>query len=213
MRKSHEFFEVCRTPELATKITLQPIQRYTGLLDASIIFSDILVIPQAMGMEVLMNPGPQFPNPLVTPADFSKLSPVVDVNKELKYVFDAITRTRTELNGEVPLIGFCGAPWTLFAYMIEGGGSKTLQLAKTWIFKYPEESKTLLLRIADVCVDFLVGQVKAGAQVRLLSIPPQNRHGPHFCSFSKFSIPGQESSPRTISLHSRSQLSNTYPPM
>lgn len=92
--------------------------------------------------------------------------PEVDVEKELKYVFDAITLTRTQLDGEVPLIGFCGAPWTLFAYMIEGGGSKTLQLAKTWIFKYPEESKALLQRIATVCADFLVGQIKAGAQVR-----------------------------------------------
>ncbi|KAG5339358.1 Uroporphyrinogen decarboxylase [Termitomyces sp. T112] len=165
MRESHEFFEICRTPDLATKITLQPIQRYTGLVDASIIFSDILVIPQAMGMEVLMNPGPHFPDPLVTPADISKLSDVVDVQKELKYVFDAITQTRRELNGEVPLIGFCGAPWTLFAYMIEGGGSKTLQKAKTWLYRYPEESKALLSRIADVCVDFLVGQVRAGAQL------------------------------------------------
>lgn len=112
-----------------------------------------------------MNPGPQFPEPLDTPDDVRKLKDVVDVNEELDYVFKAITRTRMELNGEVPLIGFCGAPWTLFAYMIEGGGSKTLQKAKTWLFKYPEESLALLKRIADVCVDFLVGQVKAGAQV------------------------------------------------
>lgn len=165
LRESHEFFEICQTPALATEITLQPIRRYTGLIDASIIFSDILVVPQAMGMEVIMNPGPQFPDPLVTPDDVSKLSQKVDVDKELKYVFDAITQTRTELDGEVPLIGFCGAPWTLFAYMIEGGGSKTFQKVKTWIFKYPEESKALLLRIADVCVDFLVGQVRAGAQL------------------------------------------------
>jgi uroporphyrinogen decarboxylase len=168
LRESHEFFEICRTPSLATEITLQPIRRYTGLLDASIIFSDILVIPQAMGMEVLMNPGPYFPKPLVTPEDAINLRSVVDVDKELGYVFQAITMTRKELKGEVPLIGFCGAPWTLFAYMIEGGGSKTLQKVKAWIFKYPEESKTLLLRIADVCVDFLVGQVKAGAQVRIV---------------------------------------------
>lgn len=113
-----------------------------------------------------MNPGPHFPEPLDTPADISKLSTHVDVDKELGYVFAALTRTRKALNGEVPLIGFCGAPWTLFAYMVEGGGSKTFQKSKTWIFKYPEESKALLLRIADVCVDFLVGQVKAGAQVR-----------------------------------------------
>ena len=177
---------------MATEITLQPIRRYTGLLDAAIIFSDILVVPQAMGMEVQMKPGPYFPDPLVTPADVAKLRSVVDVDTELKYVFDAISRTRRELDGEVPLIGFCGAPWTLFAYMIEGGGSKTFEKAKIWIFKYPEESKALLLRIADVCVDFLVGQVKAGAQVNLnlffyhTHIVSNQNH-----SSSRFLIPGQ----------------------
>jgi uroporphyrinogen decarboxylase len=135
------------------------------LVDAAIIFSDILVVPQAMGMEVLMNPAPFFPAPLDTPADIARLRERVDVYKELDYVFAAITRTRHALRGEVPLIGFCGAPWTLFSYMIEGGGSKTLQKAKTWLFKYPQESKTLLSRIADICVDFLVAQVDAGAQV------------------------------------------------
>ncbi len=166
MRATHEFFEICRTPDLATEITLQPIRRYTGLIDASIIFSDILVIPQAMGMEVLMNPGPHFPDPLNTPDDIAKLSKDVDVDQELGYVFKAITQTRIALDGEVPLIGFCGAPWTLFVYMVEGGGSKTLQKSKSWLLKWPEESKTLLVRIADVCVEYLVGQVKAGAQVR-----------------------------------------------
>jgi uroporphyrinogen decarboxylase len=165
IRKDHEFFEICRTPSLATEITVQPIKRYSGLIDASIIFSDILVIPQAMGMEVQMNPGPHFPDPLSTPEDIKKLTKVVDVHKELKYVFEAITSTRIALGGEVPLIGFCGAPWTLFAYMVEGGGSKTFTKVKTWIFMYPKDSKALLMRIADVCVDFLVGQVKAGAQV------------------------------------------------
>jgi uroporphyrinogen decarboxylase len=171
VREDHEFFEICRAPELATEITLQPIRRYTGLVDASIIFSDILVVPQAMGMEVLMNPGPHFPDPLVTPVDIDKLSPHVDVNKELGYVFEAITKTRMALKGEVPLIGFSGAPWTLFVYMIEGGGSKTLQKAKSWLYKYPDESKALLNRIADVCVDYLVGQVRAGAQVINFTIP------------------------------------------
>jgi len=118
-----------------------------------------------MGMEVQMNPGPHFPEPLGVPADVSKLSRTVDVDKELGYVFQAITMTRKELDGQVPLIGFSGAPWTLFAYMIEGGGSKTLQKAKTWLFKYPEESKALLMRIADICIDYLVGQAKAGAQL------------------------------------------------
>ncbi|KAF9451743.1 uroporphyrinogen decarboxylase [Macrolepiota fuliginosa MF-IS2] len=187
VRESHEFFEVCRTPELATIITLQPIERYTGLLDASIIFSDILVVPQAMGMEVQMNPGPYFPDPLVTPDDIKKLTTVVDVNKELGYVFEAITRTRKELKGEVPLIGFCGAPWTLFAYMIEGGGGKGFQKAKTWLFKYPEESQRLLQRIADVCIDFLVGQVKAGAQLLQVFDSWAGELSPH--DFKLFSLP------------------------
>ncbi|KAF9008810.1 Uroporphyrinogen decarboxylase [Cyathus striatus] len=187
VREDHEFFEVCRSPELATKITLQPIDRYAGLLDAAIIFSDILVVPQAMGMEVIMNPGPHFPDPLVTPADIAKLNSVVDVNKELGYVFDAITKTRTELNGRVPLIGFCGAPWTLFAYMVEGGGSKTFQKAKTWIFKYPQQSKDLLMRIADVCVDFLVGQVRAGAQLLQVFDSWAGELSPH--DFETFSFP------------------------
>ncbi|KAH9956775.1 Uroporphyrinogen decarboxylase [Russula dissimulans] len=165
VRAEHEFFEICRTPSLACEVTLQPIRRYLGLIDAAIIFSDILVVPQAMGMEVLMNPAPTFPAPLDTPADVARLREHVDVRKELDYVFAAITRTRHALRGEVPLIGFCGAPWTLFAYMVEGGGSKTLQKAKTWLFRYPQESKALLARIANVCVDFLVDQVDAGAQL------------------------------------------------
>jgi uroporphyrinogen decarboxylase len=115
-----------------------------------------------------MNPGPHFPDPLNTPEDIKRLPKNVDVHKELQYVFDAITLTRKELGGRVPLIGFTGAPWTLFAYMIEGGGSKTLQKSKTWLFKYPEESKQLIHRIAEVCVDYLVAQVQAGAQVSSL---------------------------------------------
>ncbi|TCD71272.1 Uroporphyrinogen decarboxylase in heme biosynthesis [Steccherinum ochraceum] len=187
VREDHEFFEICRTPELAKEITLQPIRRYTGLIDASIIFSDILVVPQAMGMEVLMNPGPHFPDPLNTPADIGKLTKTVDVNKELGYVFEAITVTRKALDGEVPLIGFCGAPWTLFAYMVEGGGTKTFQKSKTWLFQYPQESKDLLLRIADVCVDYLIGQVKAGAQVLQVFDSWAGELSPHH--FAEFSLP------------------------
>ncbi|TFK73026.1 uroporphyrinogen decarboxylase [Pluteus cervinus] len=187
VRELHDFFTICRTPELARDVTLQPIERYTGLVDASIIFSDILVVPQAMGMEVLMNPGPHFPEPLDTPEDIKKLPQVVDVQKELQYVFDAITLTRQGLNGEVPLIGFTGAPWTLFAYMIEGGGSKTLQKAKTWLFKYPEESKALLKRITDVCVEYLVGQVRAGAQLLQIFDSWAGELSPH--DFHEFSYP------------------------
>ncbi|KAF7331778.1 Uroporphyrinogen decarboxylase [Mycena kentingensis (nom. inval.)] len=190
LRKSHEFFEICRTPDLATEITLQPIRRYSGLVDAAIIFSDILVIPQAMGMEVLMNPGPQFPDPLNTPADIAKLREIVDVDKELGYVFKALTQTRIALDGEVPLIGFCGAPWTLFVYMVEGGGSKTYQKVKTWIFKHPEESKALIMRIAEVCIDFSVGQVKAGAQ--LLQVFDSNAGELSPYDFDTFSRPSLE---------------------
>jgi uroporphyrinogen decarboxylase len=208
VRLDHEFFEICRNPALATEITVQPIRRYSGLVDAAIIFSDILVVPQAMGMEVLMNPGPSFPDPLNTPEDVSKLRSQVDVTKELGYVFEAITMTRKELKGEVPLIGFCGAPWTLFAYMIEGGGSKTFQKAKSWLFLYPEESKRLLRRIADVCVDFLVEQVKAGAQVRDICVY-DTACADAACSCCKYSTRGPASSPLTISRSSPFQPCNT----
>ncbi|PCH41173.1 uroporphyrinogen decarboxylase [Wolfiporia cocos MD-104 SS10] len=187
VRAQHGFFEVCRTPALATEVTLQPIRRYAGLLDAAIIFSDILVVPQAMGMEVEMNPGPFFPAPLDTPADVARLRTHVDVQKELGYVFAAIAQTRRALEGAVPLIGFCGAPWTLFSYMVEGGGSRTYQKAKSWLFMYPEESKALLSLIADVCADFLVGQVKAGAQLLQVFDSWAGELAPHH--FQEFALP------------------------
>ncbi|KAI7820294.1 uroporphyrinogen decarboxylase [Gamsiella multidivaricata] len=189
-RVENDFFKICRTPELATKVTLQPIDRYDGLLDASIIFSDILVIPQAMGMTVEMVPGkgPHFPDPLVHPSEMpAKLKEKVDVYQELQYVFDAITMTRHALDGRVPLIGFVGAPWTLMAYMIEGGGSKTLSKAKEWIFKHPKASHELLNRITDVCVEFLVGQVRAGAQMLQVFESWGGELGPH--DFEQFSLP------------------------
>ena len=209
VREKHEFFEVCRTPHLACEITLQPIRRYTGLVDAAIIFSDILVVPQAMGMEVIMNPGPHFPDPLNTPEDVDKLHKVVDVQKELGYVFEAITMTRKELKGEVPLIGFTGAPWTLFAYMIEGGGSKTLQKAKSWLYRHPLESKVLLQRIAEVCAEFLIGQVKAGAQVtgsKLIGMSLTHAVLPIRCF--NFLTPGGVNSHPTISPSSRYHTSS-----
>jgi len=156
---------------LACQVTLQPIDRFEGLLDASIIFSDILVIPKAMGMTIQMieAKGPTFDDPLVTPEDIKNLKTEVDVKRELGYVMDAITLTRKELNGRVPLFGFIGAPWTLLAYMIEGGGSKTFTKAKSWLYRYPQETKDLLQRITDIAIDFLAEQVIAGAQVIPLS--------------------------------------------
>lgn len=166
----HDFFECCRSPEIASTLTLQPIERYEGLVDAAIIFSDILVIPQAMGMTVEMveHKGPHFPSPLKKPSDGQYaeiLEKDVNVKKELDYVYKAITLTRQKLKGRVPLFGFCGAPWTLFCYMVEGGGSKLFVQVKTWIYKYPNESSWMLEKLAELCVEHLALQVKAGAQI------------------------------------------------
>jgi uroporphyrinogen decarboxylase len=124
-----------------------------------------------MGMEVVMvdKKGPHFPDPLNTPDDKQYkevMERKVDVKKELGYVYDAITLTRKKLAGRVPLIGFCGAPWTLLCYMVEGGGTKLFIKSKSWVFKYTEESKALLQKISELCVEYLALQVQAGAQVR-----------------------------------------------
>lgn len=169
-KAGRDFFECCRSPEISSTLTLQPIERFAGLLDAAIIFSDILVIPQAMGMvvEMLDKKGPHFPEPLKTPEDKQYKEVMerdVDVAKELDYVYKAITMTRKKLQGRVPLFGFCGSPWTLLCYMVEGGGTKLFVQSKTWIYKYPEATKALLQKIAELCVEYLALQVEAGAQV------------------------------------------------
>jgi len=185
-RVEHDFFKICRTPELACEITLQPIRRFD--LDAAIIFCDILVVPQALGMKVEMKPGvgPVFDNPLVNPQHLERLV-IPDVKHELKYVFDAITLTRNKLEGKVPLIGFTGAPWTLMSYMIEGGGSKTQSKAKKWLYQHPEASTKLLKILTDVNVDYLVEQVRAGAQ--LLQIFESNAEYLGHREFSRFVLP------------------------
>lgn len=176
VRREHSFFTVCRTPALVAKVTLQPIDRYDGLLDASIIFSDILVVPQAMGIEVQMlgGVGPHLPEPLLGPEDAQRriLDRETDVFDELKYVYAAITETRHQLGGRVPLIGFCAGPWTLFGYMVEGGGSRTWEKAKSWTYKNPDSAKAVLEKIAHVSAEYLAGQVRAGAQVSSLLLPP-----------------------------------------
>ena len=165
LREKSDFFTMCQTPELACEVTLQPIQRYD--LDAAIIFSDILVVPQALGMEVLMKPGvgPVFTKPLASPEDLELLQSDEKTVPKLQYVFDAITLTRQKLDGKVPLLGFTGAPWTLMSYMIEGGGSKTQSKAKRWLYTHPAASHKLLQMLTDVNIEYLVQQVKAGAQM------------------------------------------------
>ncbi|XP_039273150.2 uroporphyrinogen decarboxylase-like [Styela clava] len=187
VRAKHDFFTVCRTPELACEVTLQPLKRFD--LDAAIIFSDILVIPQALGMEVQMVPGkgPTFPEPLQTPKDISKLNHKPDVHKELGYVFDALTLTRKTLNGKVPLIGFSGAPWTLMAYMVEGGSSSTFSKPRSWLYKHSEESKELLNILTGTIIKYLVGQVVAGAQ--LLQLFESHAGVLNQEMFNKYSLP------------------------
>lgn len=165
-RLTHDFFEICRTPEFATEVTMQPLRRFK--YDGSIIFSDILVIPQALGMVVEMHPGvgPVFPEPLETPADLERLT-VPNAVDRLTYVGDAITLMRHRLNGRLPLIGFTGAPWTLMGYMIEGGGSKTMSKAKHWLDAYPEESKRLLELLTDTIVNYFEMQVSCGMLVMI----------------------------------------------
>jgi uroporphyrinogen decarboxylase len=164
VRAEHSFFDVVGTPELAAEVTLQPIRRFD--LDAAIIFSDILVIPQALGLEVQMikGKGPHFPDPVTTPDELTRLVEP-DVDEALGHVFDAITRTRHELEGRVPLIGFSGAPWTLMAYMIEGGGSKAYKNARRWLYEDPDAAHTLLAKTANAIVPYLIGQAEAGAQL------------------------------------------------
>uniref|UniRef100_A0A2K6EH90 Uroporphyrinogen decarboxylase n=1 Tax=Propithecus coquereli TaxID=379532 RepID=A0A2K6EH90_PROCO len=164
-RAAQDFFSTCRSPEACCELTLQPLRRFP--LDAAIIFSDILVVPQALGMEVTMVPGkgPSFPEPLREERDLEHLRDPAVVASELDYVFQAITLTRQRLAGRVPLIGFAGAPWTLMTYMVEGGGSSTMAQAKRWLYQRPQASHQLLRILTDALVPYLVGQVAAGAQI------------------------------------------------
>ncbi|EQB77463.1 uroporphyrinogen decarboxylase [Camelus ferus] len=164
-RAAQDFFSTCRSPEACCELTLQPLRRFP--LDAAIIFSDILVVPQALGMDVTMVPGkgPSFPEPLREERDLERLRDPATVASELGYVFQAITLTRQRLAGRVPLIGFAGAPWTLMTYMVEGGGSSTMAQAKRWLYQRPQASHRLLHILTDALVPYLVGQVSAGAQL------------------------------------------------
>jgi len=162
LRDKYDFFTRVQTPELATEITLQPV--YQIGVDAAIIFSDILVIPQAMGVEVLMEEGkgPSLPKTVKTQKDIDALN-TTNVDENLKYVLDALSLTKNELNGLVPLIGFAGAPWTIFCYMIEGKGSKTWDKAKQFAYTEPALAHQLLQKITAITIDYLKAQTKAGA--------------------------------------------------
>jgi len=162
VRKNHDFLTMCKTPELAAEVTIQPVD-IIGV-DAAIIFSDILVIPEAMGMHLEMQEGrgPLFDRPVRTESDEQNLKQL-SAQDDLKYVLDAISLTKKELGGRVPLIGFSGAPWTLLTYMVEGQGSKSFSNVKKLIYNNPELAHKILNKLTDAVADYLSAQIDAGA--------------------------------------------------
>jgi uroporphyrinogen decarboxylase len=163
LREKYSFFERCETPKLVSEITIMPIEQVGT--DAAILFSDILVVPQALGYEVQMIPGkgPFLPKTVRSLKDAQNIV-VPNVHDKLKYVMDAITLTRHDLNGRVPLIGFAGAPFTILCYMVQGQGSKDFSQAKAFCHQEREAAHLLLQKITDTTIDYLNAQIDAGAQ-------------------------------------------------
>ena len=161
IKTKYDFFTRCQTPELASEITVQPIRRYG--MDAAILFSDILVIPQAMNIEVEMKPnfGPYLPNPIREAKHLDHVI-VPDIQDSLGYVMDAIKMTKEKLNDEIPLIGFAGSPWTILCYCVQGQGSKNFDLAKGFCFTQPQAAHELLQKITDTTIAYLKAKIKAG---------------------------------------------------
>ncbi len=158
------FIELAKTPALAAEVTLQPVD-ILGV-DAAIIFSDILVIPEAMGLpyEMVEKRGPYFPKTIASIEEVKKLR-IASPEEDLNYVLEAIKITKKELDGRVPLIGFAGCPWTIFCYMIEGSGSKTFSKARKMLYREPEMARVLLDKITQSTIDYLKAQIAAGADI------------------------------------------------
>ncbi len=158
-----DFMSLCRNPELACEVTMQPLRRYA--LDAAILFSDILTVPDAMGLGLyfVTGEGPKFERPVRT-ADAIRSLKVPDVEKELGYVFDAVRTIRRELDGKVPLIGFAGSPFTCGTYMVEGGSSREFPTIKGLAKEAPEVLDQLMDTVAETTIEYLNAQIDAGAQ-------------------------------------------------
>ena len=165
--KAGDFMSLCTNPELACEVTLQPLQRFD--LDAAILFSDILTIPDAMGLGLYFKTGegPAFRNPIASISDIDKLE-VPDIFDKLKYVTDAVSLIRKELNNKTPLIGFSGSPWTLATYMVEGGTTKNFGKVKGMMFAEPAAMHRLLNVLAKSVTAYLNAQIEAGAQAVML---------------------------------------------
>jgi uroporphyrinogen decarboxylase len=165
--KAGNFLNLCRNPELACEVTLQPLARYP--LDAAILFSDILTVPDAMGLGLYFTTGegPRFKNPLQDEAAVNALG-LPDMEEDLGYVMEAVRTIRRELDGRVPLIGFSGSPWTLATYMVEGSGSKNFSKVKRMMFDRPELMHRLLEKVAQAVTAYLNAQIAAGAQALMV---------------------------------------------
>ena len=187
LRNKYDFFTRVQTPELACEITIQPID-HIGV-DAAILFSDILVIPQAMGVEVQLieHKGPILPRTIRTKKDVYGLIMGDDAINSLSYVSKAIKLIKKELNNRVPLIGFAGAPFTILCYLVEGKGSKNFDIAKQFCFSQPELAHQLLDKITDVTIAYLHEQVKAGADAIQVFDSWSGLLGPQ--DFNEFSFP------------------------
>ncbi len=161
IREKTDFLTLCKTPELASEVTVQPIDLIG--VDAAILFSDILVIPEAMGMglDIIESKGPVFDDPIRSASEIDRLQ-TEGVTDRLEYVMEAIRQTKNRLDGRVPLIGFSGAPWTLATYMVEGQGSKSFDRIKSMIYNEPAAAHRLLEILADAVVDYLNAKIAAG---------------------------------------------------
>ena len=166
-KQAGSFLDLCKNPELACEVTMQPLRRFD--LDAAILFSDILTIPDAMGLGLYFTEGegPKFERPIRTQADIDRLF-VPDPSDQLSYVTDAVTLIRHELDGKVPLIGFSGSPWTLATYMIEGASSKDYRFTKAMLYDKPAALHQLLDTVAKSVVAYLNAQIEAGAQALMV---------------------------------------------
>ncbi|MCP5162787.1 MAG: uroporphyrinogen decarboxylase [Hahellaceae bacterium] len=162
-QRAGDFMALCKNPELACEVTIQPLERYP--LDAAILFSDILTVPDAMGLGLYFETGegPRFRKIVRTAQDVDAL-PIVNTKQDLSYVLDAVSTIRRELNGRVPLIGFSGSPWTLATYMVEGGSSKDFRFVKAMLYDQPQVMHALLEKLSLSVIDYLNEQIRAGAQ-------------------------------------------------
>ncbi|MGI9311617.1 MAG: uroporphyrinogen decarboxylase [bacterium] len=164
--RAGDFLTLCKTPELACEVTLQPLRRFA--LDAAILFSDILTIPDAMGLGLSLGEGgPRFERPLRSRREIESLAPI-EVETDLAYVLQAARLARRELAGRAPLIGFSGSPWTLAAYMVEGGASRDFRRAKGLLHDQPDSARMLLRKLAAAVADYLKAQATAGAQALMM---------------------------------------------